>query len=103
MGNEQMLTTVPEVRVTDNKARLTLPKGFANSTVLVEVVSDVEIIVRKAKVVPLSEDEELPPLPHVQPLSDADRDLFLAVLDNPPPPNAALRKLMSKKQAKPAT
>jgi uncharacterized protein (DUF1778 family) len=50
-----------------------------------------------------SEDEELPPLPHVQPLSDADRDLFLAVLDNPPPPNAALRKLMSKKQNEPAT
>ena len=40
-------------------------------------------------------DEELPPLPHVQPLNDADRDLFLAVLDNPPAPNAALRKLMS--------
>lgn len=52
-------------------------------------------------VVPLSE-EELPPLPHVQPLSDVDRDLFLAVLDNPPAPNAALRKLMSP-DAKPAT
>jgi hypothetical protein len=47
-----------------------------------------------ALVVPLSEDE-LPPLPHAQPLSDADRDLFLAVLDNPPEPNEALRKLMS--------
>jgi uncharacterized protein (DUF1778 family) len=87
-------TTIPDVRVTDSKGRLTLPKGFANATVLVEVVSDTEIIIRKAKVVPLSE-EELPPLPHVQPLSDADRDLFLAVLDNPPAPNAALRKLMS--------
>jgi hypothetical protein len=40
-------------------------------------------------------EEELPPLPHVQPLNDADRDLFLSVLDNPPEPNAALRKLMS--------
>ena len=46
-----------------------------------------------------NEDQELPPLPHVQPLSDADRDLFLAILDNPPAPNAALRKLMSKKKA----
>jgi hypothetical protein len=89
-----MLPTVPDVRVTDSKARLTLPKGFANSTVLVEVVSETEIVIRKAKVVPLGEDE-LPPLPHVQPLSDADRDLFLAVLDNPPAPSAALRKLMS--------
>jgi uncharacterized protein (DUF1778 family) len=95
-------TTIPDVRVTDNKARLTLPKGFANSTVLIEVVSETELIVRKAKVVPLAE-EELPPLPHVQPLSDADRDLFLAVLDNPPEPNAALRKLMSPDGAKPAT
>ena len=96
-----MSVTVPDIRLTDSKARLTLPKGFANSTVLIEVVSDTEIIVRKAKVVPLSE-EEVPPLPHVQPLSDADRDLFLAVLDNPPAPNAALRKLMSS-DAKPAT
>jgi hypothetical protein len=90
-----MSTAVPDVRVTDSKARVTLPKAFANSTVLVEVVSDTEIIIRKAKVVPLSEADELPPLPHVQPLSDADRDLFLAVLDNPSPPNDALRKLMS--------
>ena len=94
-----MSTTTQDIRVTDSKARLTLPKGFANSTVLIEVVSDVEIIVRKAKVVPLSEEEELPPLPHVQPLSDADRDLFLTVLDNPPAPNAALRKLMSSEGA----
>jgi hypothetical protein len=90
-----MSATTPDVRVTDNKARLTLPKSFANSTVLVEVVSDSEVVIRKAKVVPLSESEDLPPLPHTKPLSDADRDLFLAVLDNPPPPNTALRKLMS--------
>jgi len=44
-------------------------------------------------VVPLSEDE-LPPLPHVQPLSNKDRDFFIAMLDNPPPPNEALKKLM---------
>lgn len=89
-----MSTATPDVRVTDNKARLTLPKAFANSTVLVEVVNDTEIIIRKAKVVPLSEADDLPPLPHGRPLSDADRDLFLSILDNPPPPNAALRKLM---------
>ena len=45
----------------------------------------------------LSDQDELPPLPHVQPLIDADRDLFLSVLDNPPEPNAALNKLMSGK------
>ena len=76
------MTPTPDIRVTDNKARLTLPKSFANSTVLVEVVSENEVVIRKAKVVPLAESEDLP-------------SLFLAVLDNPPPPNAALRKLMS--------
>jgi uncharacterized protein (DUF1778 family) len=43
--------------------------------------------------------EELPPLPHVRPLGDADRDLFLSILDKPPPPNDALRRLMSPPQA----
>jgi hypothetical protein len=55
----------------------------------------------EAAVAEYDEDEELPPLPHAQPLSDADRDLFLAVLDNPPAPNEALRKLMSPDNAKP--
>jgi uncharacterized protein (DUF1778 family) len=43
-----------------------------------------------------------PELPHVQPLSGVDRDPFLAVLDNPPAPNAALRKLMSPEGSKSA-
>jgi uncharacterized protein DUF1778 len=51
----------------------------------------------------LTDEEELPPLPHAQPLSDADRDLFLAVLDNPPAPNDALRKLMAPDSPKPRT
>ncbi len=29
------------------------------------------------------------------PLSDRDRDVFLALLDNPPPPNDALRRLLT--------
>lgn len=41
------------------------------------------------------DDEELPPLPHLRPLSDRDRDMLLAVLDNPPEPNEALKKLMA--------
>ena len=50
---------------------------------------------------PPADNTELPPLPHPQPLSDADRDLFLAMLDNPPPPNAALCKLMAPEADKP--
>jgi uncharacterized protein (DUF1778 family) len=36
--------------------------------------------------------EELPRTP----LSDRDRDVFLAILDNPPPPNEALLKAAAK-------
>ena len=50
-----MNATSEEVCVTDSEGRLTLPKGFANATVLVQVVSDVELVIRKAKVVPLAE------------------------------------------------
>lgn len=92
------MAATDDIRLTDSKGRLTLPKGFANTTVLVQVVSDVELVIRKAKVVPLTEagdDDELPPLPHVRPLSDRDRDVLLAALEHPPEPNEALRKLMS--------
>lgn len=51
----------------------------------------------------MTNDDELPPLPHVQPLSGADRNLFLAILDNPPAPNAALNKLMSNQGKKDVT
>lgn len=90
-----MANQTTELRETDGKGRLTLPKGFANSTVLIEVVSDLELVIRKAKVVPLGPDEDLPPLTTLKPLSDRDRDAFLAALDNPPPPNEALKRLMS--------
>jgi hypothetical protein len=87
-------------RTTDDKARISLPASFANSTVLIEQVSDTEIRIRKAKVIP--EDE----LPFVEesltPLSDRDRDLFLGLLDNPPPPNEALRQLMDQGRLQPS-
>ena len=77
---------------TDEKARITLPKNFANSTVLVEQVSDTELRIRKARVIP---EDELPFVEEAMaPLSDRDRDVFLALLDNPPPPNDALRGLL---------
>jgi hypothetical protein len=80
-----MATKAPEVRVTDSKARLTLPKAFANSTLLLEVRSDVEIVIRKAQVVPLAPGGELQPDSSPAPLSAADWELFMSVLDNPPP------------------
>jgi hypothetical protein len=79
-----------ETRTTDAKARVTLPRGFANATVIIERVSDTEVRIRKARVIPEDEmrfSEETRP-----PLSDRDRDRFLDLLDNPPRPPAALRR-----------
>jgi hypothetical protein len=82
----------PEVRTVDSKSRLLLPKEFANATVAVERVSENEIRIRKAVVVPA---DELPLIEdQLKPLSDRDRDLFLNLLDNPPEPTPALLKAL---------
>ena len=79
-----------EVRTVDSKARLLLPKAFANSTVIFESISDTEIVIRKAVVIP---EASLPTIEDtLQPLSNADRDFFLNLIDNPPEPNDAFRK-----------
>ena len=78
---------VAEVRTVDSKARLVLPKGFANSTVMFESISETEIVIRKAVVIA---EASLPTIEDtLQPLSDRDRDFFLNLIDNPPAPNAA--------------
>jgi len=90
------MSVVTELRETDSKARITLPKGFANSTVLIGVINDVELVIRKAKVVPMRPAEEyhfIEDDPIV--LSDEGRAQFFAALNNPPPPNEALKKLMA--------
>lgn len=72
-----------ETRTTDQKARVSLPKEFANSTVIIEKVSETEVRIRKAKVIP--EDEMRFYEENVTALSERDREIFLALLDNPPP------------------
>jgi hypothetical protein len=84
----------PETRTTDAKARLSLPKSFANSTVLIEQISDTELRIRKARVIPEDEIGFVDEL-SVQ-LSDRDRDQFLELLANPPPANEALRRAAAK-------
>lgn len=82
-----------QTHTTDDKARINLPKNFANATVLVEQISDTELRIRKARVIP---EDDLPFIEETMaPLSDRDRDVFLALLDNPPPPNDALRRLLT--------
>lgn len=78
-----------ETRSTDAKGRISLPKAFANATVIIEQVSDTEVRIRKAVVIP--EDEVRFYEETATPLSDRDRDRFLDLLDNPPEANAALK------------
>ena len=61
-----------ETRSTDAKGRISLPRAFANATVIVEQVSDTEVRIRKAVVIP--EDEVRFYEETAAPLSDRDRD-----------------------------
>lgn len=71
-----------ETQMTDSEARLVLPTSFANSTVIAEQVSATEVRVRMANV---NDEEEFSFIEAVKgPLSDRDRDRFLALLAEPP-------------------
>lgn len=87
-----------ETRTTDSKARLVLPKAFANATVIIEQVSDTELRIRRARVIAeddLAFAEEL-----ATPLTDRDRDRFLSLIANPPTPTPALKKAASRHKAR---
>ncbi|AGA31209.1 type II toxin -antitoxin system TacA 1-like antitoxin [Singulisphaera acidiphila] len=87
-----------ETRSTDAKGRISLPKSFANATVIVEQLSDTEIRIRKAVVIPEADIrfyEET-----AAPLTDHDRDRFLDLLDKPPAPNEALKRAARKHAAR---
>jgi hypothetical protein len=97
------MTAATELRETDDKGRVTLPRGFANSTLLIEQVSDVELVIRKAKVVPLSpagEELFLEERPIV--LTPEDQRAFFDALMSPPKVKPALRKLMQGTRTTPA-
>ena len=83
-----------ETRTTDPKARVILPKEFASTTVIVEQISETECRIRKARVIP--EDEIRFEEEFVRPLSDKDRDLFLALLENPPELTEAMCKALER-------
>lgn len=78
-----------ETRTTDAKARLVLPKSFANATVVVEQVSETAVRVRRAKVV--AEDEIAFVEEATVPLADRDRR-FLELLASPPAPTPAFKR-----------
>ena len=83
-----------ETRTTDKKARVTLPRAFANATVIVEQVSDTEVRIRKAVVIP--EDEMLFAEEMRTPLTARDYDQLVDLINNPPEPTEALRRAFAK-------
>jgi uncharacterized protein (DUF1778 family) len=90
MSKSTAAKPAPEIRTVDSKSRLLLPKQFANSTVTFEMLSDTEVVIRKAAVIP---EADMPAIEDtLQPLSNEDRDFLLNLLDNPPEPNDVLRR-----------
>ena len=78
------------IRTVDSKGRVVLP-GFANATVIIEAVSDTEYRIRKARVIPEDEldlpEDEMPIV-----LSERDAKTVIDMIENPPKPNAAMRR-----------
>lgn len=83
-----------ETRTTDAKGRVALPKGFAKATVVIERISDTELRVRKAQVIP--EDELTFSEEARNPLSARDRETVVQLLDHPPKPSATLKQAMKR-------
>lgn len=78
------------IRIADSKGRVILP-GFANATVIIEAVSDTEYRIRKARVIPEDElrfPEDAMPIQ----LTEREGKLVLDMIENPPKPNAALKR-----------
>ncbi len=84
---------IQETSSTDAQGRVRLPEAFANATVIIERVGEDELRIRKSRSVPESEVQ----FPEEQAivLDDRERLRFLAALDHPPMPNAALHALMA--------
>lgn len=85
-----------ETRTVDARARVTLLPGFAKATVILEQVSESEVRIRRTSGHPDESAEFAEET--VTTLSDRDRDRFLRLLETPSPPNASLRKAMSKRR-----
>ena len=84
------------------RVELLKKRGFAllhvNATVIIEQVSENELRIRKARVIPEDEIRFTEETPIV--LSDQARQQFLKALDHPPKQNAALRRVMAGKAKK---
>jgi uncharacterized protein (DUF1778 family) len=78
------------IRTADSKGRVVLP-GFANATVIVEALSDTEYRIRKARVI-AEDDLRMPEDDMPIKLTEREAKKVLDMIENPPKPNAALRR-----------
>ena len=80
-------------RTTDEKARVSLPKRFAATKVVIEEVGDSELRIRKARVKAkaASADDSIVEESERQ-LSPAATKKLIELLENPPPPTPALKR-----------
>jgi hypothetical protein len=85
-----------ELQTADAQARVTLPVEFAETMVVVELLSPSEVRVRKVG----EASDELSTLPEnlVTMRTDRDRDRFLELIESQPIANAALREAMGKRR-----
>jgi hypothetical protein len=89
----------PIERTTDEAACVRLPETFANCTVLIEQVSETELRILKGEPLPEEQVRFLEETPVRLSVRDAER--LAELLENPPPPNEALRRLMARYQHRP--
>ena len=85
--------TIKETCVADAEARVVLPASFANATLVMEQLGDNELRIRKADAGHQNETQFAEERTIF--LSNRDRDRFLELIENPPEPNAALRRAMA--------
>jgi hypothetical protein len=85
-----------EMQTADAQARVTLPAAFAETRVIIGLLSPSEVRIRKVG----EPADELSALPEngITVLSDRDRDRFLELIESPPAANSALRSAMAKRR-----
>lgn len=86
-----------QTRTADERGRVTLPKGFANATVIVQQINESEVRIRLVSEEKGEQQQFVEEM--ITPLSNVDRDRFLELLETPPKPNAALKRAMAKLRA----
>jgi hypothetical protein len=93
---QERLMASQEMQTADAQARVTLPAAFAETTVIVEMLSPSEVRIRKVD----EPSGDLATLPEnsITILSDRDRDRFLELIESPPAANVALREAMNKRR-----